>query len=452
MIEFFGRYVKDLSIATALLLFSLAMAGPAWAAGEITGFTILGVCKESGKCNDNASLCNANNITLYVGDQVELCLDPQDGFANLKPEQVSLTINGQVISNSHPVLKKADSSQQSKDVMSFVIPSASEQDWYSTLRTHPIADQKKASTSSSDPKSEVNSPQQENQAIFYKNVAIGIALSGKPASVSKIGFPVDFSIFSRWHFFAMILAVVLPLAGMVYLAVKTNALRDRGLQPLCRNERPPYSLARCQAAFWFLIVFASYAFLALFTSAYTDIINSTALTLMGIGSGTALGAAMIDAGRLSEEEKSTVEPLLQQQVLLTEAINSEKDCNPSRSQVTAMDSEASNVSLSSSTVGQNTSATNSRKRLEELESEIRRIAPKMGPRVGQTFYKDLLTDKDGISFHRFQMLCWTLMLGVFFIYSVFSGYKMPIFDGGLYVLIGISSGTYLGFKFPEKHA
>lgn len=452
MVEFFGRYVKDLSIATVLLFFSFTMAGPAWAAGEIKSFTIVGVCKGSGKCNGNANLCNAKNITLYVGGQIELCLDPQDGFENLKPEQVSLTINGQVLSNSHPMLKKVDSSQQGKDVMSFVIPSASEQDWQSILRTRPIAGQKKASTSSSDPKSEINTPQQENPVMFYKNIAVGIALHGEPASVSKIDFPVDFSIFSLWYIFAMILAVVIPLAGTVCLAVKTNALRDRGLQPLCRNERPPYSLARCQAAFWFLIVFASYAFLSLFTNAYVDIINSTALTLMGIGSGTALGAAMIDAGRLSEEEKSTVEPLLQQQVLLTEAINSEKDCNPSRSQVTTMDSEASNVSLSSSTVGQNTSANNNRKRLEELESEIRRIVPKIGPRVGQTLYKDLLTDKDGISFHRFQMLCWTLMLGVFFIYSVFSYFKMPLFDEELYILIGISSGTYLGFKFPEKHA
>lgn len=63
---------------------------------------------------------------------------------------------------------------------------------------------------------------------------------------------------------------------------------------------------------------------------------------------------------------------------------------------------------------------------------------------------DLLTDSGGISFHRFQILAWTLVLGVLFVKGVYSSLALPEFDAALLALMGISSGTYLGFKFPEK--
>jgi hypothetical protein len=63
---------------------------------------------------------------------------------------------------------------------------------------------------------------------------------------------------------------------------------------------------------------------------------------------------------------------------------------------------------------------------------------------------DVLTDGEtGISFHRFQMFVWTLILGVLFIHAVWYRLSMPEFDPTLLALLGISSGTYLGFKIPE---
>ena len=56
----------------------------------------------------------------------------------------------------------------------------------------------------------------------------------------------------------------------------------------------------------------------------------------------------------------------------------------------------------------------------------------------------------GISIHRFQMFAWTLILGVIFIGSVYKNLEMPQFSATLLGLMGISSGTYLGFKVPEK--
>jgi hypothetical protein len=66
------------------------------------------------------------------------------------------------------------------------------------------------------------------------------------------------------------------------------------------------------------------------------------------------------------------------------------------------------------------------------------------------FLRDVLDDGGGISFHRFQMFVWTLVLGIIFISSVYLHLAMPEFSATMLGLMGISSGTYLGFKFPEK--
>src|SRR5258708_7704025 len=66
------------------------------------------------------------------------------------------------------------------------------------------------------------------------------------------------------------------------------------------------------------------------------------------------------------------------------------------------------------------------------------------------FFRDMLDDGGGISFHRFQMFVWTLVLGVIFCASVYRHLAMPAFSATLLGLLGVSSGTYLGFKFPEK--
>ena len=65
---------------------------------------------------------------------------------------------------------------------------------------------------------------------------------------------------------------------------------------------------------------------------------------------------------------------------------------------------------------------------------------------------DILSDANGISFHRFQMAAWTLVLGIIFISSVYYNLAMPVFDTTLMGLLGLSAGTYLGLKIPEGTA
>jgi len=70
--------------------------------------------------------------------------------------------------------------------------------------------------------------------------------------------------------------------------------------------------------------------------------------------------------------------------------------------------------------------------------------------VSEGFFRDVLSDTTGVSLHRFQMFIWTLVLGVIFMASVYKDLEMPQFSATLLGLMGISSGTYLGFKVPEK--
>ena len=75
---------------------------------------------------------------------------------------------------------------------------------------------------------------------------------------------------------------------------------------------------------------------------------------------------------------------------------------------------------------------------------------KMSNITSDGFFRDIISDYVGVSIHRFQMVVWTIILGLFFIRAVVKNLAMPQFDESLLILMGISSGTYLGLKIPEK--
>jgi hypothetical protein len=70
--------------------------------------------------------------------------------------------------------------------------------------------------------------------------------------------------------------------------------------------------------------------------------------------------------------------------------------------------------------------------------------------VSAGFLRDILADSTGYSFPRFQIFAWTIILGIIFISAVYNSLNMPEFSPTLLGLMGLSSGTYIGFKFPEK--
>ncbi|MFZ6767340.1 hypothetical protein ACO0LM_09655 [Undibacterium sp. Di26W] len=68
------------------------------------------------------------------------------------------------------------------------------------------------------------------------------------------------------------------------------------------------------------------------------------------------------------------------------------------------------------------------------------------------FFKDILSDSQGLTLHRFQMLVFNVLIGVLFLVYVIQHFSMPVFDGNILTLLGMSAGTYAGFKIPEQQS
>jgi hypothetical protein len=74
------------------------------------------------------------------------------------------------------------------------------------------------------------------------------------------------------------------------------------------------------------------------------------------------------------------------------------------------------------------------------------------PQASAGFLNDILSDNDGVSLHRLQMLAWTGVLAAVFLTEIYHGLRLPEFDTNLLILMGISGVTYVGFKSQEGGA
>ncbi|QRR01406.1 hypothetical protein [Dyadobacter sandarakinus] len=224
------------------------------------------------------------------------------------------------------------------------------------------------------------------------------------------------------------------------LARKSDILRDSGpiVTDAVGNEVPkPYSLARCQMAFWFFWVICSFIYLWLITGAY-DIITSEALILIGIGSATALGATSIDSGK-SEEVASKQKSLEMEKLKLTE-------------EITALDTNLNTVPPPPNIQVLTQQRIAGQVRLSLVDNQLADLNVVSRPRSSAGWLSDILRDNTGVSFHRFQILVWTMVLGILFVFSVWKRLSMPEFGATLLALQGLSAATYIGFKIPEKRA
>ena len=174
------------------------------------------------------------------------------------------------------------------------------------------------------------------------------------------------------------------------------------IDPAIAGAKGAYSLSKVQGAWWFFIILACYLLIGIVTGDFSNSINSTAVILLGIGAGTVLGSAAIDASKI---EKRKADLVAAKDALRTAAAQSEAD------------------------------------------SAQREIDALGGGSVG--FLDDILSDGNGLNFHRFQLAAWTVVLSVVFIVAVYTDLAMPTFNTTLMGLLGLSAGTYLGLKIPE---
>ena len=250
---------------------------------------------------------------------------------------------------------------------------------------------------------------------FTNVVSASIGPRGRlswPSTVDNLELVILPQFWVNAYFVGLALAVVM----FIWLARRTALLRDRG-DGIADGTAAPYSLSRFQLGFWIFLVTSAYIFIWMITGEL-DTITGSVLALLGIGSGTALGAALIDQGK--EEAKATA-------TATTETVA------PAAAPVVV--DGAGNAVAPAAT-----------------PAAIAKSSVTRGFSESRGFMRDVLSDERGISIHRFQLFVWTLVLGIIFCKVVYFSLEMPQFSSTMLGLMGISSGTYLGLKMPEGGA
>jgi hypothetical protein len=226
------------------------------------------------------------------------------------------------------------------------------------------------------------------------------------------------------------------LGTFAYLGIATNLLRNSELSTSVPAGGPyAFSLGRCQMAWWTFIVLGACFFMWLVTGRL--IVTPSLLVLLGISAGTGLGAVIVDATKQSGSISAAAQAADAAQAQAT-AVATQAQAAPSAS-----------LSAAASAVQQSASELQNAARLQTQRAAqlARGAAP---PSSKGNFFRDILSDENGISFHRFQVLAWSLFLGIYFIFEVLSRFEMPKVPDEFLTLMGISGSTYIGFKFPER--
>jgi hypothetical protein len=267
---------------------------------------------------------------------------------------------------------------------------------------------------------------------------------------------------------------LLLVIAFCILSAKSDLLRSG--PPPNDGGRRPFSLARCQAAWWLFIVLGSYLLIGVMGGGYLKTINATALVLMGISAGVTVAAATVDsaqqaaAGQVrrqtaiaaADNDVQVVQNLVQAYRVTAATAKADADAavqardtawmalqqpppgalaqlqtayQAAVSQV-ATTAKAADAAIASGTAAE-----------ARLADKVSRL--KAARNETETFWVDILSDADGVTVHRFQNVVWTVVLGFVFVIQACTDLVMPVFDSTLLALMGISAGTYVGMKIPE---
>lgn len=209
---------------------------------------------------------------------------------------------------------------------------------------------------------------------------VKISLGDTGAVLPRKGADVDgartLNIYQPVLLWSGILGLWAMMAGLVIAGWRTILLRDRS--PIDLADRPPFSLARCQMAWWTLITLAGFLFVWMVSGQYIGVMTTAIVALVGVSGASTAAAAAVDA---------TTDPELDHPDLP----------------------------------------------------------------MSKGLIRDILSDGTGeVVLHRVQMLAWTLVLGIIFLWTVATTYAFPVFDDALILLAGVVGGVYVGLKIPEK--
>lgn len=258
----------------------------------------------------------------------------------------------------------------------------------------------------------------------------------------------EFVVLRKDWFTGLVITFIVLISLFIWLAKNSNIIRDSKPPYPEPGKEKPYSLAKFQASFWFILVVASFLFIWAVTGDHTSILTEQTLILIGIGIGTSLGSAMIDSSKQEGTDNELLGLLPQES-----KIAAELDIN--RSEIAKLEASIHAPAVTGSVESMDLlrklkiDTAQKASELEEIRKKIANVRLELSKPISRGFIKDLLSDASGVNFHRFQMLVWTLVMGFIFCVEVYKTLRMPEFSTTLLALMGISAGTYLGFKIPE---
>ena len=271
------------------------------------------------------------------------------------------------------------------------------------------------------------------------SVSVGMEDSYALASGSPTDSVINLSVIPHaWFAFWFVLLLILFMAFLT-LAYKTNLIRDSITQPATAAARP-FSLARTQMAWWFFIIVAAYLFIGLITGDFATSVTSQVLVLLGISAATMVGGAVVDA----QKSSTTVSQSAALTMQTLDAAVTQAD-----QKIAQLEKQLGDLSLQANTAQAQIAATNQQLADLTAERDAKKSQLQKLQVVSESFLTDILSDYSGITFHRFQIAAWTVVLGIIFVLDVYKSLAMPTFDSTLLSLIGISAGTYIGLKIPE---
>jgi len=248
-------------------------------------------------------------------------------------------------------------------------------------------------------------------------------------------------------FWTFALSFVLLFGLFIWLTMKSDVLREGVIAPAAPARRP-FSLGRTQMAFWFFMVAASFIFIWMTTGAY-DPLTPSVLALIGISAGTAMSAAIIDANKQGGIDNRSTALGQERRRLETDIQALGTAVQQTQAALAAALPGTDAGALQQQIIQKQAEIAAKNTRIAQINLESQSVATAVQPRASDGFLNDILSDENGVSFHRFQIAVWTIVLGIVFVYTVYDSLGMPDFDAKLLGLMGVSAGTYLGFKFPE---
>jgi hypothetical protein len=251
----------------------------------------------------------------------------------------------------------------------------------------------------------------DGRAHFWNEFESPIALGTSDASEQTTVFRIVVSPWGNRPLWALLLLGVVVASAMVLL-LRTDLARDV-IHP--QTGRAPYSLGRTQLFVWVSSVML--AAVAVWLETGDKTIPGGLLVALGIGGGTTLGSRVIDKSLWAEA-------LATHQQTIKDALAAARGA-ANASEIKKLEQELKDA----------------------VEHHIHPQAP-----ASENFLRDILTGLEGDALYRYQLVGWTLFIMVQFWVSVLSRVELPDLDSTRLALMGMSAGTYLGLKMPEKPA